>query len=118
MITCLYGMYMYMYMYSEHGAKPGQASCKCREGSCSLPHLPNAIILLTCCPAVEVHPQYPNTQLREVCESMGIAVVAYASLGCGQLLQHPVVVDIAKETGKTAAQVRFRSVNWCFGFAS
>jgi diketogulonate reductase-like aldo/keto reductase len=49
---------------------------------------------------------------------MGIAVVAYASLGCGQLLQHPVVVDIAKETGKTAAQVRFRSVNWCFGFAS
>lgn len=36
---------------------------------------------------------------------MGIATVAYASLGCGQLLQHPVVTEIAEQTGKAPAQV-------------
>jgi len=43
--------------------------------------------------------------VRAACAAAGIAVVAYASLGCGQLLSEPVVQQIAAKTGKTAAQV-------------
>lgn len=57
-------------------------------------------------PAVEVHPLWPNTSLRAYCKSMGIAVVAYASMGCGHLLHHPVVTEAASQAGKPAAQVR------------
>jgi diketogulonate reductase-like aldo/keto reductase len=55
---------------------------------------------------VEVHPKMPQTALRAFCAEHGIAVVAYASLGCGQLLTEPVVQQVAQRTGKTPAQVR------------
>ncbi|KAF5828938.1 Aldo/keto reductase [Dunaliella salina] len=57
---------------------------------------------------VEVHPQRPNTCLRQLCQDLGIAVVAYASLGCGHLLQNPIVLDVAQQTGKSPAQVLLR----------
>lgn len=39
-----------------------------------------------------------------------MAVVAYASLGCGQLLAEPVVQQVAARVGRTPAQV---STNVC-----
>lgn len=66
-------------------------------------------MLPTCPVAVplqfEVHPKRPETQLRAACAAAGIAVVAYASLGCGQLLAEPVVQKVAARVGKTPAQV-------------
>lgn len=53
----------------------------------------------------EVHPLHPSTALRQLCASRGIAVVAYASLGCGALLKHPAVVELARQAGKQPAQV-------------
>ena len=53
----------------------------------------------------EVHPKRPESALRAACAAAGIAVVAYASLGCGQLLTEQVVQQVAARTGKTAAQV-------------
>jgi diketogulonate reductase-like aldo/keto reductase len=72
-----------------------------------------------CCPAAqfEVHPKRPETVLRAACAAAGVAVVAYASLGCGQLLAEPVVQQVAARTGRTQAQVygehmRVGSLEW------
>ena len=54
---------------------------------------------------IEVHPRFPQTQLRKLCKDNGVAVVAYSSLGVGDLLQHSTVVRISQECQHTAAQV-------------
>ncbi len=54
---------------------------------------------------IEVHPRYPQHQLRKLCKDSHIAVIAYSSLGIGDLLHHPNVLQLAKETQHTAAQV-------------
>ncbi len=54
---------------------------------------------------IEVHPRYPQTQLRNLCRQNGIAVVAYSSLGVGDLVQHPTVVQTGQEAQRTPAQV-------------
>jgi hypothetical protein len=54
----------------------------------------------------EVHPRRQARALRAACAAAGVAVVAYASLGCGDLLKHPVVRQVAAAAGKTPAQVR------------
>ncbi len=55
---------------------------------------------------IEVHPRYPQKELRAFCQHHSIAVMAYASLGCGDLLTHPTVRLIAYEVDRTPAQVR------------
>ena len=55
---------------------------------------------------MEVHPRYPQRELREFCKQQSIAVVAYASLGCGDLLSHPTVQQTAQLCARTPAQVR------------
>lgn len=57
---------------------------------------------------IEVHPRYPQTQLRKLCKDNNIAVVAYSSLGVGDLLHHPTVRQIAEASNHTAAQVLLR----------
>lgn len=54
---------------------------------------------------IEVHPRFQQTNLRTYCDERELAVIAYASLGCGDLLRHKVVLKVAKSHGKTAAQV-------------
>lgn len=44
-------------------------------------------------------------QLVEMCDAHGIAVVAYASLGCGELVGHPTVVAAAEKLGWQPDQV-------------
>ncbi|WIA12687.1 hypothetical protein OEZ85_006328 [Tetradesmus obliquus] len=56
----------------------------------------------------ELHPRRQEVALRQACAAAGVAVVAYASLGCGDLLQQPVVRQVAARTGKTEAQVLLR----------
>lgn len=55
---------------------------------------------------VECHPKYPQDQLRARCAELGITVVAYASLGQGELLCDPVVQAVAEACGRTPAQAR------------
>lgn len=54
---------------------------------------------------VEFHPQLCQTELRSVCEEFGVCFQAYSSLGKGELVTDPVVVEVAKNCERTPAQV-------------
>jgi len=57
---------------------------------------------------VELHPQFPQHELREVHRTLGIATEAWSPLGQGSLLSDPTVVALAEARGKTPAQVLIR----------
>ena len=57
---------------------------------------------------VESHPYLPQTELLEFCRQKGIVLLAFAPLGHGMRsgpLEDPVVLDIARQTSLTPAQV-------------
>jgi 2,5-diketo-D-gluconate reductase A len=57
---------------------------------------------------IELHPRFPQKGLREVHAQRGIATEAWAPLGRGGLLTHPVVTGVAAARGRTPAQVLIR----------
>jgi 2,5-diketo-D-gluconate reductase B len=57
---------------------------------------------------VEYHPYLDQTKLLAAVRRLGIAMTAYCPLGRGKLLDDPVVANIARAKGKTAAQVVLR----------
>ncbi|KAG1675412.1 hypothetical protein FOA52_012331 [Chlamydomonas sp. UWO 241] len=57
---------------------------------------------------IEVHPRRPSVALRRACREAGVAVLAYASLGSGHLLDNPVVTGAAAGLGVTPAQLLLR----------
>jgi 2,5-diketo-D-gluconate reductase A len=57
---------------------------------------------------IELHPRFPQTELREVHAQRGIATEAWAPLGQGELLTHPTVTAVAEGRGRTSAQVLIR----------
>ncbi|GFH17268.1 aldo_ket_red domain-containing protein [Haematococcus lacustris] len=70
-------------------------------------HLEELLAVAAIPPAVnqvEVHPRWPCAELRAACTAHSVAVVGYASLGCGALLGQACVVDIAQRSGLTPAQ--------------
>ena len=57
---------------------------------------------------IELHPMLPQRKLVGVSCRKGVHSVAYSPLGHGvskELLEHPIVVKISQETGKSPAQV-------------
>ena len=57
---------------------------------------------------VELHPQFPQQELREVHAELGIATEAWSPLGQGSLLTDPVVGGLAQQHRRTPAQVLIR----------
>ncbi|OMC15489.1 MULTISPECIES: aldo/keto reductase [unclassified Mycobacterium] len=57
---------------------------------------------------IELHPRFTQSELREVHAQRGIATEAWAPLGQGSLLTHPMITAVAAECGRTAAQVLIR----------
>ncbi|WP_407685671.1 aldo/keto reductase [Mycobacterium sp. HUMS_1102779] len=57
---------------------------------------------------IELHPRFPQRELREAHAQRGIATEAWAPLGQGELLRNPTVVAVAESCGRTAAQVLIR----------
>ncbi|XP_053198900.1 glyoxal reductase-like [Scomber japonicus] len=57
---------------------------------------------------VEFHPQMCQAELRSVCKEFGVCFQAYSSLGIGNLLTDPVVMEVAKNCERTPAQVLLR----------
>lgn len=53
---------------------------------------------------VELHPRWPQAELRAFCTEEGIGIVAYASLGCGELLAEDTVAKVAAAAGMSPAQ--------------
>lgn len=57
---------------------------------------------------IELTPFLQRRETQEFCKQQGIVVEAYSPLTHGQRLDHPVVVDIARRTGRSVAQVLLR----------
>merc|ERR1712127_902832 len=68
---------------------------------------------------VELHPVHRQDALLAACAALGTHVTAYSPLGSpdsssmighggGAVMKHPVVMRVAKEAGKTPAQVLIR----------
>ncbi|KAA0045173.1 aldo-keto reductase family 4 member C9-like [Cucumis melo var. makuwa] len=65
---------------------------------------------------VECHPGWQQNKLREFCKSKGIHLSGYSPLGSrgstwlkgGDILENPILKEIAEELGKTPAQVALR----------
>src|SRR3954454_17712927 len=57
---------------------------------------------------IEVHPYMANKELREFGESRGVVTEAYSAIAQGELLDDPVLNEIAKDVGKSVAQVVLR----------
>ena len=59
---------------------------------------------------IEFHPWNQQKTIVEYCKKEGIAVQAYSPLTQGQKLGDPVIAEVGKKHGKTAAQVVLRWV--------
>ncbi|CAN7373285.1 aldo/keto reductase [Arthrobacter sp. LjRoot78] len=57
---------------------------------------------------VELHPWLQQDELRALHDRLGIRTEAWSPLGRGQVLEDPVVVELAAAHGRTAAQVILR----------
>ncbi|XP_037118657.1 uncharacterized oxidoreductase Mvan_2161 [Syngnathus acus] len=57
---------------------------------------------------VEFHPLERQAELRNVCREFGVCFQAYSSLGRGELLTDPQVVQVAENCKRTPAQVLLR----------
>jgi 2,5-diketo-D-gluconate reductase B len=57
---------------------------------------------------VEFHPHLYQRELLDFCTKNGVAVTAYSPLARGQILDDPVLKDIAGKHGKSVAQVSLR----------
>ncbi|MBM3686385.1 MAG: aldo/keto reductase [Actinobacteria bacterium] len=57
---------------------------------------------------IEMHPWLPQTQLRDIDARLGITTEAWSPLGSGQLIDNPVIGEVAAKHGKTPAQVMVR----------
>jgi diketogulonate reductase-like aldo/keto reductase len=64
-------------------------------------------LVIPFCNQFELHPLCTKVPLRQYCETLGIQVQAYSSLGSGaeRLLGHPVVVQIASECRVSVTEV-------------
>lgn len=56
----------------------------------------------------ECHPRLCQPEVRALCSEHGVFFQAYSSLGRGQLLTDPVVLEVAKNCSRTPAQVVLR----------
>jgi 2,5-diketo-D-gluconate reductase A len=57
---------------------------------------------------IELHPWLPQTQLRDIDARLGIKTEAWSPLGSGQLIDNPVIGEVAAKHGKAPAQVMVR----------
>lgn len=54
---------------------------------------------------VEIHPLLQNRKVVEFCQEQGIAITAYMPLAYGKVLAEPLLMEIGKRRGVSAAQV-------------
>jgi diketogulonate reductase-like aldo/keto reductase len=57
---------------------------------------------------IEISPFLQQRDVRAWCRAHGVVVEAYSPLTKGARLGHPVVMDVARRTGKSPAQVLLR----------
>lgn len=57
---------------------------------------------------VELHPKLAQQEVRDYCEKHDIVVEAWSPLMQGQILEEPVIQELAEKYNKTAAQIVIR----------
>ena len=57
---------------------------------------------------IELHPWLTQTHMRSIDAGLGIKTEAWSPLGSGQLIDDPVIAEVAAKHGKSAAQVMVR----------
>jgi diketogulonate reductase-like aldo/keto reductase len=57
---------------------------------------------------VEVHPYLDQSKILAACRRHGMIATAYCPLARGRVFNDPVLAEIARETGRTVAQVALR----------
>jgi 2,5-diketo-D-gluconate reductase B len=57
---------------------------------------------------IEYHPYLDQSKVRAACQRHGLILTAYCPLGRGRLPNDPVLAEIGRQKGKTAAQVALR----------
>jgi 2,5-diketo-D-gluconate reductase A len=57
---------------------------------------------------IELHPRFQQHALRDAHAERGIATESWSPLGQGQLLEDPVIAEIARKYAKTPAQIIIR----------
>lgn len=60
------------------------------------------------CNEIEFHPWQQQREIRSYCDRMGIVVTAWGPLLHGHLSEEPIMGEIGKKYGKSAAQVTLR----------
>ncbi len=79
--------------------------------NCNIALIEDAIRLCPepiCNVQVEYHPYLDQTKLLAAVQRLGLTLTAYCPLGRGKLIGDPVIAEIARAKGKTAAQVVLR----------
>ena len=56
----------------------------------------------------EYHPHLDQSKLLAFCRKVGLAFIAYCPLGRGRVFKDPVLAEMARERGKTIAQIVMR----------
>lgn len=59
---------------------------------------------------IELHPGMTQQETVDLCKEHGILLEAWSPLGCGRLLDHPFLAELAAKYGKSVAQICIR---WC-----
>lgn len=75
-----------------------------------VPHL-TSLIKMEIAPMVdqiEFHPGWTQDDTVALCQNNKILVEAWSPLGHGKLLEHPILVEIGKNHGKSSAQIMIR----------
>lgn len=57
---------------------------------------------------VELHPQFPQDELREFCKNNNIAVESWGPLMQGKIFDLPLMKDLSEKYGKSIAQIALR----------
>jgi 2,5-diketo-D-gluconate reductase A len=77
-----------------------------------IPHLQRLLAETDATPAVnqvELHPQFPQEELRTFHDERGILTESWGPLGQGKgLLENPEILEVARRNGRTPAQVVLR----------
>jgi diketogulonate reductase-like aldo/keto reductase len=76
-----------------------------------VPHLEELLAAASDPPAVdqiEIHPFLQQRETRAFCKNNDVVVEAYSPLTSGQRLDHPVLLEVAKRSGHSPAQVLLR----------
>lgn len=60
------------------------------------------------CNQIEYHPFLSQTDVIQACNHAGIAITAYCPIARGQVLDEPIIVDLATKYGKSPIQITLR----------